>query len=168
MLLVILIEFRFHESKGGTFIKKNLPVDEYDLLIDTIKASLESVISKKERDYESANVAFEFIKIVSYFGSELDYLKKHPKSTILTLDSFDTPIVSNSADILLPPKEEPKEMMTKIGKKLKHSFADMLTGKVLINLKYLKFDSDMDKNLEIDDQILLELNGYFEDIKLGW
>jgi len=96
-----------------------------------------------------------------------------PHATLALLDCDDSPIIDKGLDIHLPKEIEVVDVDDDDAseppkKKSKANAFEVLTGRKLLDMKYLEFDTDLDKERDIADEVADAICAVFSDINLGY
>ena len=117
---------------------------------------------------EDVDNAFNRVKSVTCNGSDLtDFVIDDHNCYLGAMNSPDTPIFKMGIDILLTPVETTPDTTTK-KTKLINPLA-VLMKEVQLELRYLELtEKDVDKEPEVDEQILAKLYGLFMEMEVGY
>ena len=130
------VDFRFVEQKGSKVrVTKVWTVKDESLLVVT-KDAMKQALDIKEEDSESES---KRIRAISCKNCDLTALISHPRSTMGSLDSRESPIFRHGVDVnvTLPPIIYKLSAPASLGKKAKKkTFFDELLGKEVLNLQY--------------------------------
>ena len=162
--LVASIILPFENSFRDTAPWGSLFAEEDERLFDITKDSIKQALGINNEDLENGA---KLMKAISCNDCDLTGLISHPKSTLGSLDSNDTPIFRRGLDIILPPIIYEVSVPPSKNAKEK-SFFDVLMGKEVLNLKYLQNVQDADKAQEIDEQSREKVYDLYKEIGLGY
>jgi hypothetical protein len=140
-----------------------------------VKKAVTKFVAKNNPAFEVEDIAdaLKRIKSIECNNSGLLEFIGEPDATIGELNSPDTPIFAcrwkfNNLPlkITLPPSQSETPAASK--KKAKVALADVLMGRVVLNMKYLEYITDVDKRQEINEQIKEKVYSFYEEIGLGY
>ena len=163
--MLVFLDCRVVERKGATPSKTKLFVNEEELLSNAVKKAVGKYINGTAT--EDIDNVFNRIKSVTCNGSDLtEFTIDDPDYKLRAMNSTDTPIFEMGIDILLTPVEQIST--TNKTKKIIDARA-LLMKEVQLDLRYLKMkEEDIDKEPEVDEHILANVYGLFEEIEVGY
>ena len=141
-------------------------VNEEELLINAVKKAVGKYNNGTAT--EDIDNVFNRIKSVTCNGSDLtDFIIDDPDYKLHTMNSTNTPIFKKGIDILLTLVEPAPTTTTKKTKLI--DARAVLMKEVQSDLRYLTMkEEDIDKEPEVDEQVLASLYGLFKEIEVRY
>lgn len=163
---MVFLDCRFIERKGATPSKTKLVVNEEELLINAVKKAVGKFVNGTAT--EDVEGVFNRITSVMCNGSNLtEFMIDDPDFTLHGMNSTDTPIFKMGIDIALK-SVEPESTTTKKKTKIVDAQA-LLMKEVQLDLRYLEMkEMDIDKEREINEQVLAKVYEVFKEVELGY
>jgi hypothetical protein len=179
---MVFVDVRFYESRKTVTAKSKTKVvaKESDLLRTVVRNAVVKLLKSEGKDAADSDVdaAIKRIQAITTNttdpgASDLIEFLESPDATLEALNTKDTPILADGIDIHLPKEiinvDDDSDAPEPALKKQKVCAFAMLMGTTAEKgVEYLRSEKDIDKEENIDGQILHKLYEHLEEIGLGY
>ena len=160
------LDLQFTLRKGAIPLKTKVYARLCEILDDVIKRGIENLTEQGKFPKGWGPDPMVHFKSVHSRGSDLSIYLKDEDASIHELNSTETPIFSRPLHVVMkPPNDDTADgEASSEPQKKKLNYADVLFGRVALNLRFLAFEDDVDVDVEMDIAILNGIKAFYQEI----
>ena len=162
---MVFVDWRLIERKGVNVYKKKV-LSRPGHLLGTVMKEIHQHIPEKYSPIILDICVDRAVKCIKSISCNDSGIVEYVGEPIKDLDSTDSPTFISGLGIVLSPVKPAINATTT--EKARTSFVEVLMKKVILNMKYLEYKTDIDEVTRINKQIIHKLYGDFEGIELGY